>query len=229
MIGFESMIRDLFADGELPYLIHLGGGNEEQLINIFEEVQWGDWVLASHRNHFHALLSGVDPWKLRSLISEGNSMFVYENPQLQTVDTHGRFRLAKVNFLTSAILGGTCGIAAGIALAIHKEQGPENVWCFLGDGAADNGHLFEAAMLVESRGLPCTFIIEDNDRSVDTTKEERRGPRRINPFAEFACVRTYQYKPTYPHGGAGLTKMIEFKKEAVQRYLDANKLNANAS
>ena len=205
LTAFESRIRDLFAEGELPFLIHLGGGNEETLSGIFAAINDGDWILASHRNHFHALLAGIAPDRLEDLIRRGKSMFVYS---------------AKKRFLTSAILGGACGIAAGLALAVQLRGGAEKVWCFLGDGASDNGHLYEAALFVESRGLPCMFLIEDNNRSVDATKEERRGPRETPPLDTlFRCVQTYCYTPTYPHGGAGLSRMIAFKPAAIERYL----------
>jgi pyruvate dehydrogenase E1 component alpha subunit len=204
LVAFESRIKELFAQGELPFLIHLSGGNEAQLIDIFREIKPADWVLASHRNHYHYLLKGGSPERLEADIRRGKSMFVFDK---------------KINFVTSAILGGACGIAAGIGLSIAEAGGPEKVWCFLGDGAFDNGHAFEAIMFVEARRLPCTFIIEDNDRSVDTDKTERSGPAWKFPFDSFRCVRRYEYTPTYPHGGAGLKTMIEFKKERIKEHI----------
>jgi TPP-dependent pyruvate/acetoin dehydrogenase alpha subunit len=207
LIAFEHRIRDIFAEGEFPFLIHLGGGNESELIKIFDRIKENDWILASHRSHLHALLAGMPADELEQKIRAGDSMFTYSR---------------KLNFITSAILGGCCGIASGIALAIREANGPERVHCFIGDGGSDNGHLYEAAMFVEARNLPCYFIIEDNDRSVDTTKSERLGPRWKDPFKDFLHVHRYRYKPTYPHGGAGLTSMVTFKQEAIQRYLEAH-------
>ena len=88
-------------------------------------------------------------------------------------------------------------IAAGIALALKRKGSKQKVWCFVGDGIEDTGHLWEAARYVDGHELPCTFIIEDNNRSVTTSKEERWG-KAIDPVFP-ACVRKYKYEITYPH------------------------------
>jgi len=76
-------------------------------------------------------------------------------------------------------------------------------------------------MYVEGWDLPCTFVIEDNDRSVDTNRIDRRGPiveAKGLPWRGFDHVRRYFYEPAYPHGGAGLKTMITFKKEIVAKF-----------
>jgi pyruvate dehydrogenase E1 component alpha subunit len=207
LIAFESRVKELWEAGELPYLLHLCGGNEDQLIEIFSRVEPGDWVFSSHRNHYHALLSGMNPDRLEHLIRTGNSMFVYGS----TDDARCKM---PVNFLTSSVLAGTCCIAAGVAHRI-KHEWRENssprmphVWCFLGDGAEDEGHFYEAVRFVDGHKLPCTFVIEDNDRSVDTNRLDRRGDgQMIWPH----CVQRYHYKPVYPHAGSGCKFHIKFK------------------
>ena len=207
LIAFESRVKELWEAGELPYLIHLCGGNEDQLIDIFTRVEAGDWVFSTHRNHYHALLSGMSPDALEHQIRTGNSMFVFGSPD------DGRFR-TPVNFLTSSVLAGTCCIAAGVAHRIKHEWRPDSsarmphVWCFLGDGAEDEGHFYEAVRFVDGHKLPCTFVIEDNDRSVDTNRADRRGDgQMIWPH----CVQRYHYKPVYPHAGSGCKFHIKFK------------------
>lgn len=182
LIDFEKSIADLYLQGNLPFLFHLSGGNEDQLLEIFKEIDKDDYVLSTHRNHYHALLHGIEPDVLKQTILSGRSMFVYDR---------------KKNFFTSAIIGGTAAIAAGIALALKRKGSKQRVWCFVGDGSEDNGHLFEAARYVDGFDLPCTFIVEDNNRSVNTPTNERWG-KAVNPNW-FACVRKYTYEITYPH------------------------------
>lgn len=209
LIAFESRIKEHWEAGELPHLLHLCGGNEDQLIEIFKEVEPGDWVFSSHRNHYHALLSGMNPDRLEHLIRKGNSMFVFGSNDDQRSNM-------PVNFLTSSILAGTCCIAAGVAHRIKNEwreasSRMPHVWCFLGDGAEDEGHFYEAVRFVDGHQLPCTFIIEDNDRSVDTNRADRRGhSQMIWP----ECVQKYHYKPVYPHAGSGCKFHIKFKPVA---------------
>jgi TPP-dependent pyruvate/acetoin dehydrogenase alpha subunit len=218
LIDFESRIKDLWEAGELPCLLHLSGGNEGQLLYLWQDIKPTDWVFSTHRNHYHALMAGIPPDELEAKIKDGRSMFVYSKAH---------------NFLCSAVLAGCCGIAAGVAWAI-KNQTSENrsqisdptsdrrpltsasVYCFIGDGGEEEGHFYEAAMFVEANDLPCTFIIEDNDRSVDTPRGIRRGSAKGLEHL-FKCVRRYEYSPTYPHAGSGCKFQIEFKPEAIER------------
>lgn len=187
LIAFEGRIRDLYDSGELPFLTHLAGGNEDQLIKIFQGIAPDDWIFASHRCHYHALLSGIPEAQVEAAIRNGKSMFIYD---------------AEKHFCVSAVLGGTCAIAVGVALALKKECSPNRVWCFLGDGAEENGKLHEAAIYAEGHELPVTFIVEDNGKQVDTTKMERRGNDVSGLEIIFGCVRRYHYRPTYPHAGS---------------------------
>ena len=182
LINFENEIIELYKNNKLPFLFHLSGGNEDQLIELFKEINDGDYIISNHRNHYHALLSGIPKEELKQKILNGRSMFIFDR---------------KRNFFTSAIIGGTPAIAAGIALALKKKNSTQKVWCFVGDGTEDSGHLFEAARYVDGFDLPCTFIVEDNNRSVCTTKNERWG-KSVNPLFP-SCVRKYYYDITYPH------------------------------
>ena len=201
LVAFEDGVKAQWEAGELPCLLHLCGGNEGQLLDIFKEVKPGDWILSSHRNHYHALLAGIPSDTLRKSINAGRSMFTYSREH---------------NFLCSAVLAGTACIAAGIAWALEEEKSNAQVWCFIGDGGEEQGHFYEAVMFVEANNLPCVFVIEDNDRSVDTDVQTRRGQA---PGLEsiFTCVRRYHYKPTYPHAGSGCNFKIEFKPDAIER------------
>jgi pyruvate dehydrogenase E1 component alpha subunit len=194
LIAFEKRIIDFFEEGKLPFLIHLSGGNEDQLINIFKNINEGDYILSTHRSHYHYLLAGGSEKDLEEKILNGESMHIFNK---------------KLNFMTTSILAGGAAIAAGIAHALKMEQSSNRVYCFIGDGAEDEGHFYEAVQYVWGWDLPCTFIIEDNDRSVWSTKTERRG----NLITQWPyCVKRYEYKITMPHAGTGTGKMIDFSK-----------------
>ena len=68
LISFEKRIIDMWENGDLPYLIHLSGGNEQQLIDIFRAIDKDDYVLSTHRNHYHYLLHGGSPDRLESFM-----------------------------------------------------------------------------------------------------------------------------------------------------------------
>jgi TPP-dependent pyruvate/acetoin dehydrogenase alpha subunit len=200
LICSEKKIFDLFEEGYLPYLIHLCGGNEDQLVSLFGNVREGDYILSTHRSHYHYLLAGGSYESLERKILDGDSMFIFNK---------------KIKFLTSSILSGMASVACGIAYSLKERNSFNKVWCFIGDGAEEEGHFYEAVRLAHGWNLPCTFVIEDNNRSVDTTKEQRRGsfeqwiwPKNIKQ------LYIYEYKPTYPHAGTGTGNIIkQFKRK----------------
>ena len=199
LIAFEDSIKVNFERGRINCPVHLSGGNEEALISIFEHINKQDWVLSTHRNHYHYLLKGGNPQSLFEEImgshsgicgGKGRSMHVYDRLH---------------NFVTSGIVGGTCGIGVGIALGIKKKWKNRkgvtpHVWCFVGDGAEDGGHFAEAVRFGVARQLPLTFVVEDNDLAVESTKEDRwhNHPRFNSPN-----IIRYEYTRKYPHVGVG--------------------------
>ena len=200
LIRFEDQVKLLWEAGRLPYLTHLCGGNEDQLIHIFEQINPIDWVFSTHRAHYHYLLKGGTDMDLIGKILDGKSMFLFNN---------------ELKFFSSSLVAGTPAIAAGVAMALQRSGREGHVWCFVGDGAEDEGHFYEAVKLVDARELPCTFVIEDNDRNVETSKKERWG--FINDRNQESwdkhwpnCVHRYHYTPVYPHAGSGCKHHITF-------------------
>ncbi len=186
LICFENKIKELWEQAKIPYPVHFSGGNEEQLIKIFKEIKPKDYVFSTHRGHYHYLLHGGSIESLKRKIMTGDSMHIFNK---------------EINFLTSSIVAGIPAIAVGVALALKKKNSKNKVWCFVGDGAEDEGHFYEAVRYVDGWDLPCTFIIEDNDRSVKTLKKDRYGKSEMKwP----KCVKRYHYTPTYPHVGTGV-------------------------
>jgi len=198
LINFEKNVAAEFKAGKIKCPLHLCGGNEEHLLALFMGIRPVDWVLASHRSHYHYLLKGGNPLALMD-----------ELYGLPTGCSKGQGRSmhygdASINFLSSAILGGMPAIAVGIALAIKKVFGDAKdrplVWCFVGDGGEDSGHFFEAARFGFCRALPLVFIIEDNDLATATTKQVRW--HRFMPI-EMSNIIRYEYTTTWPHVGIG--------------------------
>jgi pyruvate dehydrogenase E1 component alpha subunit len=194
LIAFEDRIGDLYLDNKLPFLFHLSGGNETQLIEIFKDIKEGDYVISNHRSHYHALLHGIPPEVVEDRILNGRSMFIYDRER---------------NFFCSAIIGGTPAIAAGIAWALKRKNSDKKVWCFVGDGTEDNGHLFEAIRYVDGWNLPCKFVIENNDRSVEASNAERWGNTGDYKWQSPSVIK-YYYEITYPH--ARKPGMIDLSK-----------------
>ena len=180
--SFEAEIEAAFIAKKIPGPIHLSGGNEQQLIDIFTRISRDDWVFSTYRNHFHALLHGIPRDMLMAEIMAGRNM---------------NFSSAAHRFFTSAIVGGTLPIATGVAAGIKRNGGKNQVWCFVGDMAAMTGAFHEATEYACCHDLPIMFIIEDNGMSANSPTMDCWGNGSGNNN-----VIQYTYKRTYPHAGA---------------------------
>jgi len=168
--------------------IHLSGGKhhsqENQLIEIFKDIKKNDWVLSTHRGHYHALLKGFDVNELKRLILSGESMHIYSREK---------------RFFSSSIVGGVLPIAVGLAYSIKLKEESNHVWVFVGDMAAETGIFYECTKYAERHNLPITFIVEDNGVSVNSPTQvvwgngEHRGKNIIR----------YKYDREWNHVGPG--------------------------
>ncbi len=147
LISFETEIADLFESGRIKAPVHLCGGNESALIEIFKLIQPEDWVFSTHRSHLHALLKGVPPALVKAEILLGRSITL-------------NFQAYK--FFSSAIVGGILPIATGVAMV------GERAWCFVGDMASETGLFHECVKYSAGQNLPIHFIVENNGLSVQT-------------------------------------------------------------
>lgn len=188
LIQFEAEVAAAFADKKIRGPIHLSGGNEEQLIDIFVDVHRDDWVLCSYRNHYHALLHGVPRDKLMAAILEGRSMGL---------------QFEEHRFISTAIVGGQLPIAVGIGAALKRKKSTKKVWCFVGDMAATTGAFHEATRYAGGHGLPVEFVIESNGLSVSTPTFECWGSAGLG-----ANITRYDYVRQWPH--AGIKEWVRF-------------------
>jgi TPP-dependent pyruvate/acetoin dehydrogenase alpha subunit len=226
LIEFSKLVKSMWEAKQIKCPVHLCGGQEEQIIEVFKDIRPQDYVFASHRNYYAYLLKGGDKTKLLDeMMRLSSGVCGGRSGSMNTTDR-------AINFFSSAIVGGVCGPAVGVGWAIRQkkvrnlimpihddilyEEGPDDrhVYCFLGDGGLDGGHFWSALQYAEGWDLPVTFVIEDNDRSTDSSIKERFGRTllelglRTNLYVRGVWgnkyIKYYGYEPIYPHCGSGV-------------------------
>lgn len=161
LIAFEKEIASDFEAGKIASPVHLAGGNESTLIELFKLIDKdNDWVCCQWRSHLHCLLKGVPPEKLRKAIHDGRSI---------------NLCFPEYKIISSAIVGGIAPIAMGIAWTIKRLKAKGKVWCFLGDMTARAGIVHETTVYADNHDLPISFVLEDNGKSVCTDTEQVWG------------------------------------------------------
>jgi pyruvate dehydrogenase E1 component alpha subunit len=203
LIKFEKEIGDMFNNKLIKSPIHLYSGNEDFIIEIFNEIdKENDWVCCTWRNHYQGLLKNIPKEEFKNNIVKGKSMVAM---------------MPDYKFICSSIVGGIPSIAAGIAFSIKLQNKSNKVWCWVGDMSAETGAFHEAYKFSVNHDLPITFIVEDNKKSVCTPTDTVWG--RSTPYflgKEYTTgilkqPKLYYYQYTnikYPHSGAG--KRVQF-------------------
>jgi len=200
LIEFEDEVVSRFLNGEIKSPCHLSGGNEEQLIGIFDKsnIKPNDWVLTTYRSHYHALLKGMPKEELMKKILENKSMHIMSK---------------EYKIVSTAIVCGTIPQAVGVAMAIKRKGEDRKVWCFLGDMASTMGVFYECYKYSCNNDLPITFVIEDNSLSTDTPTRKAWGELgeyqfdkdcefgKYYQFKRYPNLIYYKYKRVFPHYG----------------------------
>ena len=181
---FENSVANEYECGNVKGPIHLSEGNEVSLIEIFEKISTTDLVFSAWRNHYHALLHGIDPEFLFAEICAGRSMGIMSD---------------KPFFFSSSIVGGILPIALGSALQLQRTTSNNRVWCFVGDMTYESGLFHEAQKYARNHGLPISFVVEDNGKSVTTETRSAWGEKQSIADG----VISYSFSSKFPHHGTG--------------------------
>ena len=190
LIDFETEIADLFNKALIRAPVHLYYGNEEAMLEAFQEIRDDDWVCCSWRSHYQCLLKGVPREEVKKEIVDGRSISLC---------------FPKQRVVSSAIVTGIVPIAVGIALAIKRSGGTNRVYCFMGDMTSETGIVHECIKYSTNHDLPIHFIVEDNGKSVCTeTRQVWNQPVLTHEGAKHPKVTYYKYETKYPHAGAGV-------------------------
>lgn len=154
---FEERCVELYSATKIRGFMHLYIGEEAVAAGLMAQLAPDDAVVATYREHGHAILRGVP---MRTVMAE---MFGKEagcsrgrGGSMHFFDVGRRF------YGGNAIVGGGIPMAVGLALA-DRMQGRHRVTaCFFGEGAVAEGEFHESANLAELWHLPVLFCCENN-------------------------------------------------------------------
>ncbi len=184
LIQFERKMADHWESGKVRGPIHLSGGNEDELIEIFKRIKKTDWVFSTWRSHYHALLKGVPSEWLEQEILEGRSITIINKEE---------------NFYSSGIVAGIIPIAVGVAISNKRNGNNDIVWCFVGDMTFETGTFMENYKYAKNFDLPIKFVVEDNGVSTNTPTIETWNKKSEIP----KDIIWYDYEKQWPHYGTG--------------------------
>jgi acetoin:2,6-dichlorophenolindophenol oxidoreductase subunit alpha len=161
---FEETIAAAVASGEVHGEMHLGIGQEAIAVALGLHLRPGDAVVSTHRPHLHALALGVDPVGMLAEILERDGLNHGKGGHMHLFDPAG--------FMCTGIVGAGAPLALGYALKQALDGAGGATVAIVGDGAMNQGAVFESMNLAAVRRLPVVFLCEDNAYSISVRKDE---------------------------------------------------------
>lgn len=163
---FEERAIRSYQQGKIGGFCHTYIGQEALAVGSISVLGPDDHVITAYRDHGHALAAGMGMNELMAEMygkitgcsrGKGGSMHFFD-PKRNFWGGHG-------------IVGGQTPLGAGIAFALKYQNKKGACLCYLGDGAVNQGALFESLNLVSLWNLPIIYIIENNQYSMGTSQE----------------------------------------------------------
>lgn len=161
---FEEKAGQLYGMGLIGGFCHLYIGQEAVVVGLEAASKEGDKRVTSYRDHGHMLACGMDPKGVMAELTgreggyshgKGGSMHMFSKEK-HFYGGHG-------------IVGAQVPIGAGLAFS-DKYKGNDNVtFAYFGDGAANQGQVYETYNMAELWDLPVVFVIENNQYAMGTS------------------------------------------------------------
>ena len=160
---FEEKCAELYSEGKIRGFMHLYVGEEAIAVGVMRALQPADNVVATYREHGHALARGISAAALLAEMfgkvegcsrGRGGSMHIF--------DAATRF------YGGNAIVGGGLPLAGGLALADRMRGDARVTACFFGEGAVAEGEFHETMNLAALWKLPVLFCCENNQYAMGT-------------------------------------------------------------
>lgn len=182
--GFEEQVRALFVSGQIPGLVHLCAGQEAVAVGVCSALRVSDWIASNHRGHGHCIAKGG-----RTDLLLAEVMGRRPGYGLGRGGTPHIFDAERGNLGTNGIVGGGIPLAAGAALTARVRGNGAVGVSFFGDGALNQGLLYEVMNMAEVWKLPALFVCENNGYGEFTAIEDVTAGRIIGRGEAFdmAC------------------------------------------
>ncbi|TCP38734.1 pyruvate dehydrogenase (acetyl-transferring) E1 component subunit alpha [Rhodovulum marinum] len=184
---FEDRCAELYTREKIRGFLHLYDGEEAIASGVIPVLAPGDRIVATYREHGHALVRGVP---MNAVMAEmfgkatgssggrGGSMHIFD---------------AAHNFYGgNAIVGGGLPLAVGLALADRMQGAPHVTACFFGEGAVAEGEFHESMNLAQLWGLSVLFVCENNGYAMGSALARTEAQTELTRKAESYGIEAHQ-------------------------------------
>jgi pyruvate dehydrogenase E1 component alpha subunit len=161
---FEEKCGQLYGMGLIGGFCHLYIGQEAIIAGIDLVKQKGDSTITSYRDHAHIIIAGTEPkYVLAELMGKETGCSKGKGGSMHMFDVENKF------YGGHGIVGAQVPIGTGLAFAEQYLATNNVCYTFLGDGAVNQGQVYEAFNMAALWKLPVVYIIENNQYSMGTS------------------------------------------------------------
>ena len=163
---FEEKAGQLYGMGLIGGFCHLYIGQEAVVVGLEAAAEEGDKRITSYRDHGHMLACGMDPKGVMAELTgrgggyskgKGGSMHMFSREK-HFYGGHG-------------IVGAQVPLGAGLAFADKYKENGRVTFAYFGDGAANQGQVYETFNMAALWKLPVVFVIENNQYAMGTAQK----------------------------------------------------------
>ncbi|WP_095589860.1 pyruvate dehydrogenase (acetyl-transferring) E1 component subunit alpha [Actibacterium ureilyticum] len=176
---FEEKAGQLYGMGLIGGFCHLYIGQEAVVVGLEAAAEDGDKRVTSYRDHGHMLACGMDPKGVMAELTgreggyskgKGGSMHMFSKEK-HFYGGHG-------------IVGAQVPIGAGLAFADKYKGNGRVTFTYFGDGAANQGQVYETFNMAALWDLPVIFVIENNQYAMGTSMQRSTSTPDIHTRGE---------------------------------------------
>ena len=173
---FEEKAGQLYGMGLIGGFCHLYIGQEAVVVGVQMALSDGDEVITSYRDHGHMLATGMAPRGVMAELTgraagysrgKGGSMHMFSREK-NFFGGHG-------------IVGAQVSLGTGLAFSNMYRGNDRVAVTYLGEGASNQGQVFESFNLAALLKLPCIYVIENNRYGMGTSVERASASRDDRP------------------------------------------------
>jgi TPP-dependent pyruvate/acetoin dehydrogenase alpha subunit len=160
---FDERASKMVKRGHIPGTVHTSIGQEAQVVGATMALGDSDYMSGNHRSHGHPIGKGSPLGPLMAeLVGKATGVCKGKGGSLHLAD----FNVGSLG--ESGIVGSSIPIAAGAALAAKVLNNGSVSLAFFGDGAANQGVLYESMNMAGVWNLPVIFLCENNQYALST-------------------------------------------------------------
>jgi pyruvate dehydrogenase E1 component alpha subunit len=172
---FEEKAGQLYGMGLIGGFCHLYIGQEAVVVGVQMSLKPGDQVITSYRDHGHMLATGMEARGVMAELTGRSGGY-----------SHGKggsmhmFSKERNFFGGHGIVGAQVSLGTGLAFSNWYRQNDQVSITYFGDGAANQGQVFESFNLAALLKLPVIFVIENNKYGMGTSVDRATASRDLS-------------------------------------------------